>query len=531
MRLLIAFLTAFFGFAFAALAQTPSVVSDGPGEMSVTIYPNNLAMITERRTITLPAGRSRIVFEGVNDQIIPQTALLTEFGAMSIERNFDYDLLTPTALFENVVGEEVTLIRTSLATGDVQVERATVISGAKGVVFRIGDRTEAYQCSGLAERIEFDGRPEQLQAKPALSLTVEAEEAREQTIEFRYLATGFEWRADYILSLNGRSNAGLNAWLTISNNTGIGVEDADLSVVSGTLSQLPETVANGRSPISAVDFRFNSQGYIPLPHFTSRVANCIPQASPTWQYRDDGFGAQFDTITVTASRRSEVSLFARVGDVVAEREDIGDYKLYRAPFATTLAARQTKQIAFLNKPRVKYSKLYVFDFTDAVRGDILRDYPYGDDGEVLHSEPRYVIDNSRQGRLAEPLPAGIVRVMDKRQNDDPFFAGEDQIYNLPIGLPVEIDVGFTGDVVMMRETHSKERVEDPSRSGLHLYNEEYIFFNTTGKRVTVELGILLELEEQIIESSIEPVEQTPSKTWQFNVPANGSRSMTLKFLR
>jgi len=494
-----------------AQAPTQTLVSTGPDEMAVTVYPGDLAMITERRTIDLPAGRSRIALEGVNDRIIPQTALLTEFGAMSIERNFDYDLLTPQALLESAVGQEVNLIRTRPGSGDVTIERATIISGGQGVVFQIADRVETYQCSGLAETIQFDARPPALQSRPTLSLTVEAEETGPQTIEFRYLAKGFSWRADYIMSLERPTRAELNAWLTISNNTGIDVTEADLAVIGGTLSQLGETTASLIQP-------------------EAFLANCAPPARSGWQFQN-GFEVQGDffarqeTIVVTASR-----IAPSVQDVapIATREDLGDYKLYRAPYPTTLAARQTKQILFLDKPRVKYTKRYAFDFTENWMRDQLWDaFADPDEDDVLHSQTRYVIDNSRTGRLAEPLPAGNVHVMDKRGNGEPFYVGEDVIENLAISLPVEVDVGYSGEVVLIPETLSSEIVVH-EKVRMVLRDEEYTFLNTTDDRVEIELGLLLELEEEILDPSIAPDETVPSTVWRFRIPANGHRTLRFK---
>ena len=515
MRVIFAFLLLFALAGLpAAFAQAPTqrVTSPKPDQMAVTVYPGDLAMITERRTIDLPAGRSRISLEGVNDRIIPQTALLTEFSAISIERNFDYDLLTPQALFESAVGQEVNLIRTNTGSGDVTVERATIISGGQGVVFQIGDRVETYQCSGLAETIQFDAQPPALLSRPTLSLTVEAEEAGPQTIEFRYLAKGFSWRADYIMSLERRTRAELNAWLTISNETGIDVTDADLAVVGGTLSQLAETT----SPLIAPD---------------TFLANCAPPARASWQFTDElmrrrgSFESQ-EEIAVTGFQLAPA--MSQVAAPIATREDLGDYKLYRAPYRTTLAARQTKQIRFLDKPRVKFKKRYAFDYTnDWDRDRLLDAFADPDEDGVLHSQTRYVIDNSRTGRLAEPLPAGNVRVMDKRANGHPFYIGEDTIENLAIGLPVEIDVGYSGEVVLIPETLSRRSVMHANRR-MVLREEDYTFLNTTDARVEVELAIMLNRAEDISDPSIAPEERAPSTLWRLTIPANSSRTLSFK---
>ena len=54
----------------------------------------------------------------------------------------------------------------------------------------------------------------------------------------------------------------------------------------------------------------------------------------------------FEEITVTGSR--------------IEREEFGDYQLYRLPWRTDLAARQTKQVLFLDEPEVEVERFYGF---------------------------------------------------------------------------------------------------------------------------------------------------------------------------
>ena len=162
-----------------------------------------------------------IAFEGVNDRMIPQSAILQEFGAITIERNFDFDLMSPAAFFEKSVGEKVLLTRTNTATGRVTQQEATVVSGGRGVILDIDGQFEAYQCSGLPESIDFYSIPENLKPKPTLSIDVSAETAGPQEMTISYLASGFEWQADYVLSLKDNNKADLLGWLTVTNGTSI----------------------------------------------------------------------------------------------------------------------------------------------------------------------------------------------------------------------------------------------------------------------------------------------------------------------
>ncbi len=69
------------------------------------------------RQIVLPQGRSRQKFPDVSAQIRPKTVTLAGEGFGIIEQNFDYDLLSPSALMEKAVGQQITLLRTNPATG------------------------------------------------------------------------------------------------------------------------------------------------------------------------------------------------------------------------------------------------------------------------------------------------------------------------------------------------------------------------------------------------------------------------------
>ena len=59
-------------FAGAANAQTV-----GPPKISITIYNSSLALVEERRSVDMPAGRNRLEFKGVSAQIRPETVALS----------------------------------------------------------------------------------------------------------------------------------------------------------------------------------------------------------------------------------------------------------------------------------------------------------------------------------------------------------------------------------------------------------------------------------------------------------------------
>src|ERR1700743_1187919 len=162
------------GFAAAqavAAAGATEVLAEPPSNLIVTVYRapyrdsgsidlddlNGFALITETRLVRLPAGVSRIRFEGVADGIEPASALVTGLTGAVIEKNRDARLLSPSALIAASVGKPVELLRTNRKTGKTDHLAGTILSDAGGgVVFKTEQGIEALRCSGMPETFSFE---------------------------------------------------------------------------------------------------------------------------------------------------------------------------------------------------------------------------------------------------------------------------------------------------------------------------------------------------------------------------------------
>ena len=106
-----------YGLLIGLLASGAAYAQSAQGDVSVTIYNNNLALVQDARTLTVPSGRSKQEFPDVSAQIRPETVTLSGNGIAIVEQNFDYDLLSPDKLMEKAVGQVITIVRTNPATG------------------------------------------------------------------------------------------------------------------------------------------------------------------------------------------------------------------------------------------------------------------------------------------------------------------------------------------------------------------------------------------------------------------------------
>ena len=187
---------------------------------------------------------------------MPQSAIVTGFPEGIIERNRDAYLLSPATLLDRSLGRRVHLRRTSRATGAVREQEAVIRSGADGaVVLQTAEGFEALRCTGLTETLVYPAVPEGLSARPTLSVRARASQAATATVTLSYLASGFDWQANYVaeLSRDGR-RVDLFAWLTLASMDETSFPNADTQAVAGRLNreQAPHAAARGRAAAAAL---------------------------------------------------------------------------------------------------------------------------------------------------------------------------------------------------------------------------------------------------------------------------------------
>lgn len=424
----------------AILASSPAgadVISARPDSVALTLYhegvvntadlaqtSNNaemreegLAFITETRTIDVPEGPAVIRFRGVASTMVPQTAMIEGLPAGAIEKNFDYDLLTPGSLLAKSIGETVRLVRTDAKTGKLAEESAIVRSGPQGAMLEIAGKLEAFRCSGLPEKLVFDHVPEGLTDTPTLTVRTMSPKAGRYTITLSYIATGLNWSADYVArAVPGTQKLALSGWLTLANFSDTSFANAPVSVVAGRLSTTgDDTPPHPSSLVFATNcwpMNIDWGKYTPLARrLLGRGKPAAIQMVPL-AVRPPG---DTEEIVVTAQKRINA-------------RQLGDYKLYPLPEPTTVAARQTKQIQFLDQDSVAYQRLYGY-------------IAYGDEPD--RSDRPFVflrIQNDSDDGLGKPLPGGIVHVFEHGADSVPVFSGEDGIPDIPVGLPAEVNL-------------------------------------------------------------------------------------------
>ena len=498
--------------AASPVAAQPVVTSPAPEKVSVSVFrdpdrgeggeisPNWLegfALISETRTVDLPAGEAVLRFEGVAEGMIAVSAIVTGLPGGVVQKNRDAALLSPASLLDGSLGNRVHIRRTDRATGRVTEEEAIIRSGPAGaVVLQTAAGYESLRCTGIPETILYDGVPPGLTAKPTLSVTTRSPAAARATVTLTYLSTGFDWASNYVARVReDGTTLDLFAWLTVANSNGESFADAGLAAIAGTLNQVSdfeELADRPRTPpLHLRCFPTGSGRYgapPPLP----------PPPAPPSFVMEDGM----DSIIVTASRRQQAELASPVA-IVASQEDLGDLKLYRVPIPVTVAANGQKQVALLVKDRVPFRTIYRMRLG------------LGEEGEAMRPDILLRMQNKEAGGLGVPLPSGQAAVFE-RVGDRELLVGEGAMRDHAVGEKVDLVIGTSSQVRIDVENHV------PPKNGGHDYRVTVT--NANAHAADVEIGFRVD-DHDGLDSRIGKLPRRDGLlSWTARVPANGRKT-------
>ena len=223
----------------------------------------------------------------------------------------------------------------------------------------------------MPESLTFDEMPGDLHPEPKLSVRLAAGAPGKRTIRVSYLAQGFAWSSDYVARLERGNRMDLTGWVTLRNLTNSSFRDAQVQVVAGRLNLLYDE-DGGTSTIGATEDYRGRDGVagrrvraalgeleVEREHAELDLAmlvGLLPVRCSCPAHRTRGVRAialrglwRPSTTMVAATMILEAIVVTGMRRVVATRETLGDYQLYRLPWSTDLNARQTKQAVFLEK--------------------------------------------------------------------------------------------------------------------------------------------------------------------------------------
>lgn len=456
-------------FSITSEAEQLTTLND-QSSVAVTIYNNNLALIKDQRKITLQEGFNNLAFRGVSANIRPETALLRSLNPdikiRVLEQNFDFDLLTPQKLLEKYVGKQIKLVTTNPATGIETTETATVLSTNSGVVLRVGDKI----ITNPKSEYIFSNLPDNLRDQPTLVTQLTSSSNKPQTVELGYLTSGLSWKADYVAELSKDDKfLDLTGWVTLTNQSGTKYNNAKLQLVAGDVNQVRQNT------------RHKSRKHAPMLEMAYKA--------------DAGM--------------AEESLF--------------EYHLYTLGRTTTLADKQTKQVALLSASSIPVTKQYLLQGQSYYYSG-----RHGQIGKKLKVAVSVKFKNTEQSQLGMPIPKGIVRVYKNDSKGNAQFIGEDRVDHTPKNEYITLKLGSAFDVTANKKQTFFRKIAQQKRNHF-IYESGYQIELKNAKKETVTVTVREPINGDWYitdESHSSKKVSANLAEWQITIPAESSTILT-----
>jgi hypothetical protein len=392
------------------IAAMAIAASAAPGDVQLTIYNQGFALVKQERTLNLTTGMQEVRIEDVA-QLIEVNSVgirsLTQPGSFTVlEQNYQYDLISPNAILNKVVGKQIVFNRV-LPDGSKERIVGILMSSPTAVVGN-ANGGQSYTWNGMVIRtddgrillnptgeIEVQSIPEGLISKPSLLWLLDSRRAGTNNIELSYLTQGISWKSDYVLNLDKEGKVGdFKGWVTLTNNSGATYTNANLKLLAGEVFRQTGPFGGG------------GRG-----------------------------GAELAMKAADAGNFSE--------------EQFSEYHLYTLQRRTSVKDREIKQVSLLEATGVPVTKKLVID--------AMRKYGFWRPNEgqvgVGDLKPLVYIEftNDEKSNLGMPLPMGTVKVFQRDSTDSLQMLGEASITHTPRNEKLSLPVGRAFDIVASRK--------------------------------------------------------------------------------
>lgn len=451
--------------AFPALADDTVTTADDRAALTLTVYQQNLALISDLRRVELPDGRVRLAVAGVPSALIPESVLAdgTTPGRLDIVGQFyETALLSPEALLRAAEGGTVQIITTNPDTG--------VDSFAPAELLRAQGRQALVRQDGRIRtlgvgRIAFDSAPANLRARPTLVLDMDVAQAGPETLALRYLTGGLSWKTDYVAEISkDEKHLRLAGWVTLQNGTETAFEDATLRVVAGNVNRQ----ATVRPMLTAMRAKTAMAEAAPMPRETSVT-----------DLRVYDFA---DKVDIGAGEKRQLALFPAASVAVA--------KEYRLEGDSSRFARPWR--------------------------DMARSYP----------AVRYKFANTAAAGLGRHLPSGTVRLY-APSDGGPVYRGEDSIQHTPVGESIILTAGLATDITGERKQTEFER--DGLSKNVTESAHQIVLHNGKKEPVEVVVVEHIPGDwKMLAESQAHTKPVSDQAVWTVRVPAEGKAELTYR---
>ena len=460
----------------ASAQAEPLILNNTDGNLSLSIYNQDLALVKDIRPATLKSGSNDIIFDGVASKIQAETAIIYGDGIRVNEQNYSYNLMSYANFINQSIGQTVRTVQFNPDNGKNIYDQAELIGYANGKpILRFEYGIE----SDFPGRVVFENVPAGMSNKPTLEAKLDVKQGGNKNLYLAYLTSGLNWKTDYVANVKSGDKLDLTGWVTITNNSGIDYERAKIQLIAGDVN-----IARSSAP------------------------------------------RMFMAKAMAFNAVAEDSLTRGV-----EPESINSYELYTLPNITTIKDHQNKQIALIEKNDVTYKKEFHLSSP-------LYFNEYGGDREFekVHPAIIYVIENTADSNLGISLPTGIIRFYENDKNSNLQFIGSNHITNtakedtLRLNLGEAFNISLSGKITtaQTREISRKPENNCVVIKTLKSYDAEITVNNAEDIKNTVIIEQNFPIDYTITKENIKSESKNAStRIWKIETDKNAKE--TLKY--
>jgi len=221
------------GHVLAAMVLAVSLGAPGArGDVAVTVYNQNLGLVTVTRPFQLESGIQTVRMTDVASAIVP-TSVRVHFprgGVEIYEQNYRYDLVNTAAILHRYIDRTVRLI------GEHGMYEGTLLSASGGMYVVQTDEGLKLVSAGDILNIDLEELPEGFYTRPTLEWEVGVSRATTADAVISYLTNSISWHAEYVAHLGeDDTRIDLSGWASIDNKSGATYKDAKLKLIAGDI--------------------------------------------------------------------------------------------------------------------------------------------------------------------------------------------------------------------------------------------------------------------------------------------------------
>jgi len=205
-------------------------------DIAVTVYNNNLGVVSETRKLEFAKGIDRLAFRDVPNQIDPNSVRFEIADGNKkvsiLEQNYAFDLVSPDQLYNKYVDNEVQLIDEQ---GRLYAGTLLAYGGGAITLMEPDGKVKIVSMEQVTE-VSFPMLPEGLITRPTLFWRYQSDFEGALDCHVGYQTGGLTWAAEYVGVLDeNETNLGLSGWSSINNTSGKTFTDARLKLIAGDI--------------------------------------------------------------------------------------------------------------------------------------------------------------------------------------------------------------------------------------------------------------------------------------------------------